>query len=248
MGPRAASAIGPEPERRRRGGAGTGWPRGCAAAGTGAEVEVRQLVTAMRHLEPTRETRRAGAGLPAGQGVAGFDIAGAEDGFPPAWFLGRSTAAAKQAYYTIHAGEADGVASIWEAVQVCGANRIGHGVAIMEDIRLRRRRRADLGGWRATCSTSGSRSSCAPRRTCRPAGRLPGGAPVPDRSTTWLPRHGQLRQPADERDHAEPGARAGVRGVRLWPGGIRWFALNAASSVFAPYGTRMELAERIIAG
>src|ERR687889_633290 len=70
-------------------------------------------------------------------GVAGFDIAGAEKGFPPArWLESFSHLRRNNAYYTIHAGEADGLASIEEAVQICGTNRIGHGVAIMEDILL----------------------------------------------------------------------------------------------------------------
>src|SRR5205807_4748714 len=35
---------------------------------------------------------------------------------------------------TIHAGEAFGLPSIWEALQLCGAERLGHGVRIVNDI------------------------------------------------------------------------------------------------------------------
>jgi adenosine deaminase len=69
------------------------------------------------------------------QGVVGFDIAGPEDGFPPSdqldtfEFLRR-----ENAHFTIHAGEAYGLPSIWEAIQLCGAERLGHGVRIIDDI------------------------------------------------------------------------------------------------------------------
>ena len=100
----------------------------------GSVVEVRQLVTSMRHVEPT--TRIAELALRyRHDGVAGFDIAGAEDGFPPERFLPAfSLLKQHNLTYTIHAGEAAGVESIWAAVQLCSANRIGHGVRIVEDI------------------------------------------------------------------------------------------------------------------
>src|SRR5215211_955571 len=105
-----------------------------ACARRGTDIIVRQLITAMRHLVPTRDMADLALRY-HDDGVAGFDIAGAEKGFPPArfiesfWHLRRNNA-----YYTIHAGEADGLSSIEEAVQLCAANRIGHGVAIMDDI------------------------------------------------------------------------------------------------------------------
>ena len=69
------------------------------------------------------------------RGVVGFDIAGPEDGFPPTLqqdvfdYLRR-----EMAHFTIHAGEAYGLPSIWEAIQLCGAERLGHGVRIIDDI------------------------------------------------------------------------------------------------------------------
>ncbi len=75
------------------------------------------------------ELARAGVemaqeGLP----VVGFDLAGEEAGFPPAdhW------AAYQYAHNhfirkTVHAGEAYGPESIWQAITQCHANRIGHG-------------------------------------------------------------------------------------------------------------------------
>ncbi|HEX4902176.1 MAG TPA: adenosine deaminase [Acidimicrobiales bacterium] len=67
--------------------------------------------------------------------VVGFDIAGKEAGYPPTRHLDafRRIAAANH-HITIHAGEAFGLPSIWEAIQLCGAERLGHGVRIVDDI------------------------------------------------------------------------------------------------------------------
>lgn len=71
------------------------------------------------------------------QGVVGFDIAGPEDGFPPSDQLETFEYLRREnAHFTIHAGEAYGVPSIWEAIQLCGAERLGHGVRIIDDIDL----------------------------------------------------------------------------------------------------------------
>jgi adenosine deaminase len=68
-------------------------------------------------------------------GVVGFDIAGAEEGFPPTRHLDAFQLVQRENFHaTIHAGEAFGLPSIWEAVQWCGAERLGHGVRIVDDI------------------------------------------------------------------------------------------------------------------
>jgi adenosine deaminase len=114
---------------------GDGLAEGMAACrDRGHEIDLRQLLTAMRQAEPTRAIAELTLRYRR-DGVAGFDIAGPEKGYPPSRFLESFQLLRRQsAYYTIHAGEADGCESIWEAVQVCAANRIGHGVAIIEDI------------------------------------------------------------------------------------------------------------------
>jgi adenosine deaminase len=105
-----------------------------ACRNRGHEIDLRQLLTAMRQAEPTRAIAELTLRYRR-DGVAGFDIAGPEKGYPPSRFLESFQLLRRQsAYYTIHAGEADGCESIWDAVQVCAANRIGHGVAIIEDI------------------------------------------------------------------------------------------------------------------
>jgi adenosine deaminase len=67
--------------------------------------------------------------------VVGFDIAGAEAGYPPTRHLDAfEYMRGNNARFTIHAGEAFGLPSIWEALQYCGAARLGHGVRIVDDI------------------------------------------------------------------------------------------------------------------
>jgi len=69
------------------------------------------------------------------RGVVGFDLAGGEHGYPAEnhkeafEFIRR-----KNFNITIHAGEAYGIESIWQAIQVCGAHRIGHGTRIVDDM------------------------------------------------------------------------------------------------------------------
>ena len=104
----------------------------CAAAGR--PIVVRQLVTSMRHGDPTLGVAELAVAY-RHDSVAGFDIAGAEDGFPPSRFAAVFEYLRRHnVQFTIHAGEAFGPASIWEAVQLCGASRIGHGVRLVEDI------------------------------------------------------------------------------------------------------------------
>ncbi|MGI3784702.1 MAG: adenosine deaminase [Janthinobacterium lividum] len=105
-----------------------------AARSRGSSVVVRQLLTSMRHVEPNLTAAELVLADRSGT-VAGFDIAGAEDGFPPERFLASFVHLRTHGWpYTIHAGEAAGVDSIAGAVLACGANRVGHGVRIVEDI------------------------------------------------------------------------------------------------------------------
>lgn len=104
------------------------------AAANGTPVRVGTLLCGMRMFDRSREI----AGLAVAHrdaGVVGFDIAGAEDGFPPADHLAAfEHLRGESAPFTIHAGEAHGLPSIRQALQVCGAQRIGHGVRITDDI------------------------------------------------------------------------------------------------------------------
>lgn len=70
-------------------------------------------------------------------GVVGFDLAGGEDGFPPKKHVEAFQAIERANFYiTIHAGEAFGPKSIWQALQYCGAHRLGHATRLRDDIKL----------------------------------------------------------------------------------------------------------------
>ncbi|MFE2416564.1 adenosine deaminase [Streptomyces hokutonensis] len=104
------------------------------AAAAGTPVQVRTLLCGMRMFDRVGEAADLAVAF-RDAGVVGFDIAGAEDGFPPADHLAAFEHLRRESVpFTIHAGEAHGLPSIHQALQVCGAQRIGHGVRITEDI------------------------------------------------------------------------------------------------------------------
>lgn len=104
------------------------------AADAGRSIRAGQLITAMRQADRSTEIAQL-ALRHRDAGAVGFDIAGPEDGFPPAAHLEAFDLLHRANFpVTIHAGEAAGVDSIHEALQVCHAQRIGHGVRIIEDI------------------------------------------------------------------------------------------------------------------
>jgi len=105
-----------------------------AAAAAGRRIRATLLLTAMRHAARSREIAELCIAF-RDRGVAGFDIAGAEAGFPPTRHLDAFEYLRREnAHFTIHAGEGFGLPSIWEALQWCGADRLGHGVRIVDDI------------------------------------------------------------------------------------------------------------------
>ncbi|MDR7087640.1 adenosine deaminase [Aeromicrobium panaciterrae] len=104
------------------------------AAAQGNPIVVGQLLTAMRHALRGLEIAEIVVEY-RDKGVAGFDIAGAEDGYPPILHLEAFDFLRREnAHFTIHAGEAFGLPSIWQAIQRCGTERLGHGVRIVDDI------------------------------------------------------------------------------------------------------------------
>jgi adenosine deaminase len=105
-----------------------------AAATIGRPIIVRCLVTAMRHAARSLEIAELAIRF-RDKGVVGFDIAGAEAGYPPTRHLDAfEYMRNNNARFTIHAGEAFGLPSIHEAIAFCGADRLGHGVRIVDDI------------------------------------------------------------------------------------------------------------------
>jgi adenosine deaminase len=108
-------------------------------------ITIGTIVTAMRHAAHSTDIAEL-AVRHRDSGVVGFDIAGSEAGNPPTRHLAAfQLVAAENFHITIHAGEAFGLPSIWEAVQLCGAERLGHGVRIMDDIEVDGDGRAHLG-------------------------------------------------------------------------------------------------------
>jgi len=108
------------------------------AARTGHDIRIGQLVTAMRHADRGLEIARL-AVRHRNSGVVGFDIAGAEAGFPPSQHRAAFDYLAERLFpVTAHAGEAAGLDSIRGALVDGRALRLGHGVRIAEDITVER--------------------------------------------------------------------------------------------------------------
>lgn len=109
-----------------------------AVAASGRTIRIGQLVTAMRHGSPESALEIAQLAVRHRErGVVGFDIAGAEAGFPAGRLREAFDYLAAEFFpRTVHAGEADGIESIKGAIVDGRALRLGHGVRIMEDIEV----------------------------------------------------------------------------------------------------------------
>lgn len=104
----------------------------------GGFIRTGQLVTAMRHASRGLEIAEL-AVRHRNNGVVGFDIAGAEKGFLPSRHKVAFDYLAEQLFpVTVHAGEADGIESIKDALVSGRALRLGHGVRIIEDVMFSR--------------------------------------------------------------------------------------------------------------
>ena len=103
------------------------------ARNEGMSIQSGLIVCAMRQTERAQDVANL-VRTRADDAIVGFDIAGPEAGWPPSR-LASAFATVRDAgvAITVHAGEADGVTSIKEALDV-GAQRLGHGVRVIEDI------------------------------------------------------------------------------------------------------------------
>ena len=107
---------------------------GFARGSAGTDLTIYAICSAMRTARRSLEIADLAVRW-RDRGVVGFDIAGAEAGHPPTRHLEAFNHVQRENFHsTIHAGEAFGLPSIWEAVQLCGAERLGHGVRIVDDI------------------------------------------------------------------------------------------------------------------
>ncbi len=215
------------------------------AAAAGRPIIARQILTSMRHASPTTEIAELAVAF-RNDSVCGFDIAGAEDGFPPSRFVEAFDYLKRHNFeFTIHAGEAFGLPSIWEAVQVCGASRLGHGVRLIDDVApdgslgelagYVRNRRIAL----ELCPSSNLQTGICSTIAEHPFGRL---AELNFRvtvscdnrlmSATTLSREYHLLSEAFGYDLTD----------------LRRFSRNAAKSAFLPWDQRLELIGKVEAG
>src|SRR3954466_8944806 len=104
------------------------------AAAAGQPIVMKVLVTAMRQAARSVEVAECAIRW-RDAGVVGFDIAGPEAGYRPTRHLEAFDKVRQENFHiTIHAGESFGLPSIWEALQFCGAERLGHGIRIIDDV------------------------------------------------------------------------------------------------------------------
>ena len=94
------------------------------------------IICAMRNMDVSLEMAELAVDFRK-RGVVGFDLAGEEGGYPPKKHVEAFHYIQRQNFnITIHAGEGFGMESIWQAIQYCGAHRIGHGTRLIDDIAL----------------------------------------------------------------------------------------------------------------
>ncbi len=92
------------------------------------------IICAMRNMDVSLEMAELAVDFRE-RGVVGFDLAGEEGGFPPKKHVDAFHYIQRQNFnITIHAGEGFGKESIWQAIQYCGAHRIGHGTRLIDDL------------------------------------------------------------------------------------------------------------------
>jgi adenosine deaminase len=92
------------------------------------------IICAMRNMDVSLEMAELAVDFRA-RGVVGFDLAGEEGGYPPKKHMEAFHYIQRENFnITVHAGEGYGKESIWQAIQYCGAHRIGHGTRLIDDI------------------------------------------------------------------------------------------------------------------
>jgi adenosine deaminase len=226
-----------------------GFEEGMAAAPEtgGRRIQVRHLLTAMRHQARSREIAELAVAW-RDRGAAGFDIAGAEAGYPPTRHLDAFEYLQREnAHFTIHAGEAFGLPSIWEAIQWCGADRLGHGVRIIDDITV-----ADDGSVELGRLAAYVRDMRIPLEMCPHSNVQTGAADsIADHPIGLLTRL-RFRVTVNTDNRLMSGTSMGKELnslVEAFGYGVRdleWFAVNAMKSAFLPFDERLALISEVI--
>ncbi len=216
-------------------------------AASGGRIVVRQLLTAMRHQARSREVAELAVAW-RDRGVVGFDIAGAEAGFPPTRHLDAFEYLHREnAHFTIHAGEAFGLPSIWEAIQWCGTDRLGHGVRIVDDIAVDDDGVATLGRLAAyvrdaripleMCPSSNVQTGAASSIAEHPIGLL-----AALRFRVTVNTDNRLMSGTSMTD--EMTALVDAFGYSL--ADLRWFTINAMKSSFLPFDERLAIIDEVV--
>ena len=103
------------------------------------------IICAMRNMDVSLEMAELAVDFRE-RGVVGFDLAGEEGGYPPKKHVEAFHYIQRENFnITVHAGEGYGKESIWQAIQYCGAHRIGHGTRLIDDIAVKDGKAVKLG-------------------------------------------------------------------------------------------------------
>ncbi|MEU4562073.1 adenosine deaminase [Actinoplanes sp. NPDC023936] len=230
------------------------------AAAAGRPIRIGTLLTAMRHAARSQEIAELAVRY-RDTGVVGFDIAGAEAGFPPTRHLDAFEYLQRENFhFTIHAGEAFGLPSIWEAIQWCGADRLGHGVRIIDDIT------ATVAGPSAVTATGGTRSAPPvlgrlaayvrdkriPLELCPSSNVQTGAAPSIAEHPIKLLHDLRFRVTVNTDNRLMSGTSMSREMTLLteafgwgWAE-LQWLTINAMKSAFIPYDERLVLINEVI--
>ncbi len=218
-----------------------------AVAAAGGRIVVRQLVTAMRHQARSMEIAELAVAW-RDRGVAGFDIAGAEAGFPPTRHLDAFEYLQRESsHFTIHAGEAFGLPSIWEAIQWCGADRLGHGVRIVDDVEV-----GEDGSVRLGRLAAYVRDTRIPLELCPASNVQTGAAASVAEHPIGLLRDLRFRVTVNTDNRLMSGTSMSAEMLSLvdafgWGlADLRWVTINAMKSAFLPFDERLELIDDVI--
>jgi adenosine deaminase len=183
--------------------------------------------------------------------VVGFDIAGAEAGYPPTRHLDAFEYLQREnAHFTIHAGEAFGLPSIWQALQWCGADRLGHGVRIIDDIGLSGS--AHEGPYVLGRLASYVRDKRIPLEMCPSSNVQTGAATSIAAHPIGLLRRLHFRVTVNTDNRLMSGTSLTREFALLaeafgygWAD-LQWFTLNAMKSAFIPFDERLTLINDVI--
>src|SRR5712691_8403180 len=220
---------------------------GFAAGSEGRPIRVYTLLTAMRTAARSLEIAELAVRY-RDEGVVGFDIAGAEAGNRPSRHLDAFQYVERENFHiTIHAGEAFGLPSIWEAVQWCGAERLGHGVRIIDDITVLPDGTAQLG-----LLASFVRDRRIPLEMCPTSNVHTGAAPSIKQHPIGLLRRLSFRVTVNTDNRLMSGVSLSSEFAALceafgygWSD-IQWLTINAMKSAFAPFDERLALINTVL--